>query len=188
MRWARFVLVAAAAFGLGAALAAGAMAAPGLELSTAGKGVLLPGQPLQFEYSVSFDGTLCGSEDEELHLLTNGQKKDEVEGDGNTIGGACSEEEYGKVIDFPWQLSSKGAVKGPEFTFRIPTETGLCEYIATKSVGEFSLGSLASDDTLEGTAKLKKSQEKTCQKKFPFHVTYSLFTGEDAPEEPVMLG
>jgi hypothetical protein len=163
-------------------LATGATASS-LDIKTAGKGVLSPGQPLVIQWSFKALGTECEG-DITGELISNGQATDMVSF-GHTITSSCFENFVADPFTpLPLRLTSKGTAKGSSVAFG---KIG-CGYLAKKVAGTFSLGSVAASDVLNGTGKRTKGSDSTCEKKVPGQETYSLFTGEEVEEEPVILG
>ena len=174
----RVVLAGAVAVVASGIFATGAM---GLDIKTAGKGVLSPGQPLVIQWSFKALGTECeGNISGEL--VSNGRAADKVSLN-HTITSSCYENFVADPYHAPLQLTSTGTVKGSWVAFG---KIG-CGYLVKKVVGTFSLGGVAAG-ALNGTGKRTKGSDSTCEKTVPGQETYSLFTGEEVEEEPVILG
>jgi hypothetical protein len=177
----RVALAGAIAVVASGSLATGATGASVLDIKTAGKGVLSPGQPLVIQWSFKARGEECeGAISGEV--VSNGKATDKVSLN-HTITSSCSENFVADPYHGPLQLTSKGTVKGSWVAFG---KLG-CGYLVKKVVGTFSLGSVAAG-VLNGTGKRTNGSDTTCEKKVPGQETYSLFTGEEVEEEPVILG
>lgn len=174
----RIMLAGALAVVASGVLATGAM---GLDIKTAGKGVLSPGQPLVMQWSFKALGTECEG-DLSGELVSNGKATDYVSLN-HTITSSCFENFVADPYHGPLQLTSKGTVKGSWVAFG---KIG-CGYLVKKVVGSFSLGGVGAG-VLNGTGKRTKGSDRTCEKTVPGQETYSLFTGEEVEEEPVILG
>jgi hypothetical protein len=179
----RVVLAGAIAVVASGILATGAS---GLDIETAGKGVLSPGQSVVLVYTFKALGGECENDDLG-EVVSNGQTTDELSfGRGTIYGGQCLPLELNFTANPQpiLRLTSKGKVTSSSIPF---SKIG-CHYVENKSTGTFSIGSVAAGDVLRGTAKRTKDSEKTCAKKVPAQLTYTLYTGEEAYEELLILG